>query len=159
MQDGDLGDAINPWAIALFRTIQATEPSGIVQETAFAKWLDQTSDREEARRDRVHGAAGITPDDDLDRAAPERGDRVLLHALLRRPGRDEALAGDARRLGDHHRRGDAARDLSHSTIRTGRAWEASSRSRWNAHSTFSTRLEPHWTSTVDLPCDESGTPR
>ena len=61
MQDGDLGDAINPWAIALFRTIQATEPSGIVQETAFAKWLDQTSDREEARRDRVHGAAGITP--------------------------------------------------------------------------------------------------
>ena len=34
---------------------------GAVQETAFAKWLDQTSDREEARRDRVHGAAGITP--------------------------------------------------------------------------------------------------
>ena len=32
-----------------------------MQETAFAKWLDQTSDREEARRDRVHGAAGITP--------------------------------------------------------------------------------------------------
>ena len=29
MQEGDLGDAINPWAIALFRTIQATEPSGI----------------------------------------------------------------------------------------------------------------------------------
>ena len=61
MQEGDLGDAINPWAIALFRTIRATEPSGTVQETAFAKWLDQTSDREEARRDRVHGAAGITP--------------------------------------------------------------------------------------------------
>ena len=31
------------------------------EQTAFAKWLDQTSDREEARRDRVHGAAGITP--------------------------------------------------------------------------------------------------
>ena len=61
MQEGDLGDAINPWAIALFRTIRATAPSGTVQETAFAKWLDQTSDREEARRDRVHGAAGITP--------------------------------------------------------------------------------------------------
>ena len=52
---------LNPWGIALFRTIRAAEPSGTVQETAFAKWLDQTSDREEARRDRVHGAAGITP--------------------------------------------------------------------------------------------------
>ena len=61
MEEGDLGDALNPWGIALFRTIQATEPSGTVQETAFAKWLDQTSEREEARRDRVHGAAGITP--------------------------------------------------------------------------------------------------
>ncbi len=61
MEEGDLGDALNPWGIALFRTIRATEPSGTVQETAFAKWLDQTSEREEARRDRVHGAAGITP--------------------------------------------------------------------------------------------------
>jgi hypothetical protein len=61
MQEGDLDEAINPWGIALFRTIQAANPSGTVQETAFAKWLDQTSDREEARRDRIHGAAGITP--------------------------------------------------------------------------------------------------
>lgn len=61
MQEGDLDEAINPWGIALFRTIRAADPSGTVQETAFAKWLDQTSDREEARRDRIHGAAGITP--------------------------------------------------------------------------------------------------
>jgi amino acid transporter len=61
MEDGDLGDALNPWGVALFRTIRAANPTGTVQETAFAKWLDQTSDREEARRDRVHGAAGITP--------------------------------------------------------------------------------------------------
>ena len=61
MQEGDLGNALNPWGVALFRTIRAFEPAGVVQETAFAKWLDQTSDREEARRDRVHGAAGITP--------------------------------------------------------------------------------------------------
>ena len=60
MQDGRGGD-LNPWGLALFRTIRAAEPSGTVQETAFAKWLDQTSDREEARRDRIHGAAGITP--------------------------------------------------------------------------------------------------
>ncbi|MGH3126739.1 MAG: hypothetical protein ACRDPX_02350 [Gaiellaceae bacterium] len=61
MQEGDLDEAINPWGIALFRTIRLADPSGTVQETAFAKWLDQTSDREEARRDRIHGAAGITP--------------------------------------------------------------------------------------------------
>ena len=61
MEDGHLGDALNPWGVALFRTIRAANPTGTVQETAFAKWLDQTSDREEARRDRVHGAAGITP--------------------------------------------------------------------------------------------------
>ena len=61
MQEGDLDEAINPWGLSLFRTIRAAEPSGTVQETAFAKWLDQTSDREEARRDRIHGAAGITP--------------------------------------------------------------------------------------------------
>lgn len=61
MQSGDLGDALNPWGVALFRTIRAAETTGAPQETAFAKWLDQTSDREEARRDRIHGAAGITP--------------------------------------------------------------------------------------------------
>jgi Protein of unknown function (DUF4239) len=61
MESGGLGDAINPWSIALFRTIRAAETSTSAEETAFAKWLDQTSDREEARRDRVHGAVGITP--------------------------------------------------------------------------------------------------
>jgi Protein of unknown function (DUF4239) len=61
MEAGDLEDTINPWSLALFRTIHAADPTTTVQETAFAKWLDQTSDREEARRDRVHGAAGITP--------------------------------------------------------------------------------------------------
>jgi hypothetical protein len=61
MESGDLGEALNPWGVALFRTIRGADTSSFAQETAFAKWLDQTSDREEARRDRVHGAAGITP--------------------------------------------------------------------------------------------------
>lgn len=61
MQAGDLGDAINPWGVELFRTIRAADTNTVAEQTAFAKWLDQTSDREEARRDRVHGAAGITP--------------------------------------------------------------------------------------------------
>ena len=61
MEAGDLGDTLNPWGVALFRTIRAAETSTAAQETAFAKWLDQTSDREEARRDRVYGAAGVIP--------------------------------------------------------------------------------------------------
>jgi hypothetical protein len=61
MEDGDLGNALNPWGVALFRTIRAADAKTSAEQTAFAKWLDQTSDREEARRDRVHGAAGITP--------------------------------------------------------------------------------------------------
>ena len=61
MESGDLDNTINPWGLTLFRTIHSANPATAVQETAFAKWLDQTSDREEARRDRVHGATGITP--------------------------------------------------------------------------------------------------
>ena len=61
MERGVLGDTINPWGFALFRTIRAAETRTYAEETAFAKWLDQTSDREEARRDRVYGAAGVIP--------------------------------------------------------------------------------------------------
>jgi hypothetical protein len=61
MEAGDLGDALNPWGIALFRTTHAAKTSTPEQEAAFSKLLDQTSDREAARQDRVHGAAGITP--------------------------------------------------------------------------------------------------
>jgi hypothetical protein len=61
MEKGELGDTLNPWGVALFRTIRAAEISNASQEAAFSKWLDQTSDREEARRDRVYGAAGVIP--------------------------------------------------------------------------------------------------
>jgi hypothetical protein len=61
MEEGDLGDALNPWGIALFRTTHGATTSTPEQEAAFSKWLDQTSERETARQDRVHGAAGITP--------------------------------------------------------------------------------------------------
>jgi hypothetical protein len=61
MESGELGDTLNPWGIALFRTIRAASPTTVSEETAYAKWFDQTSDREEARRDRVYGAAGVIP--------------------------------------------------------------------------------------------------
>jgi hypothetical protein len=61
MEDGSSGDTINPWAVALFRSLKLASPAGAAEEAAYGKWLDQTSDREEGRRDRLHGAEGIIP--------------------------------------------------------------------------------------------------
>jgi hypothetical protein len=61
MEDGKGGDSINPWSIALFRSLQLVNPKTASEQSAYDKWLDQTSDREEGRRDRLHGAEGIIP--------------------------------------------------------------------------------------------------
>ncbi len=61
MEAGSQGDAINPWGVALFQTVKGVEPESASEQSAYDKWLDQTSAREEARRDRVHGAVGVLP--------------------------------------------------------------------------------------------------
>jgi Protein of unknown function (DUF4239) len=61
MEAGSQGDTVIPWAVALFRGLKAAEPVSATSQSAYDNWLDQTSDREEARRDRVHGATGIIP--------------------------------------------------------------------------------------------------
>ncbi len=61
MESGTLGDEVNPWGIELFRTLRPYEPKTASQQSAYDKWLDQTSQREEARLDRVHGAVGVIP--------------------------------------------------------------------------------------------------
>ena len=61
MEDSSAGDTISPWSVALFRSLRLAEPRVASEQSAYDKWLDQTSDREEARRDRVHGAVGIIP--------------------------------------------------------------------------------------------------
>jgi hypothetical protein len=61
MQHGKGGDTINPWSIALFRSVQLVNPKSASEQAAYSKWLDQTSDREAGRRDRLHGAEGIIP--------------------------------------------------------------------------------------------------
>jgi hypothetical protein len=61
MEDGRGGDSINPWAIAMFRTLRLADPRTASEQAAYAKWLDQNADREEGRRDRLHGAEGIIP--------------------------------------------------------------------------------------------------
>jgi Protein of unknown function (DUF4239) len=61
MEDGTIGDSVNPWGVELFRSLQAVAPEGASQESAYDKWLEQTSTREEARLDRIHGAEGVIP--------------------------------------------------------------------------------------------------
>ena len=61
MEAGTQGDAINPWGVALFRTLEGVQPKSASEQSAYDKWLDQTSAREEARQDRIHGAVGVIP--------------------------------------------------------------------------------------------------
>ncbi len=61
MEDGTQTDAMNPWGVALFRTLRAIEPRTASEQAAYAKWLDQRLDRESARSARIHGAAGVIP--------------------------------------------------------------------------------------------------
>ena len=61
MQAGTLGDGSNPWGIAMFRTLRMVQPRTAAAQTAYAKWFDQVSDRENARADRTHGAEGVIP--------------------------------------------------------------------------------------------------
>jgi hypothetical protein len=61
MGSGDVENTINPWGLAMFQTIQTVNPRTSAEQTAYAKWFDQRSDRENARRDRRHGAEGVIP--------------------------------------------------------------------------------------------------
>ncbi|MET1058612.1 MAG: hypothetical protein ABWX84_03390 [Nocardioides sp.] len=61
METGTLGDAINPWSLEMFRTLRSTTARTTAEQSAYDRWMDQTSDREQARHDRVHGAEGIIP--------------------------------------------------------------------------------------------------
>jgi uncharacterized membrane protein len=58
---GTEGEAFNPWGVQLFRTIKTVDPRTITEQTAYDKWMDRTSDREQARNDRIHGAVGVIP--------------------------------------------------------------------------------------------------
>jgi hypothetical protein len=61
METGSETGAINPWALAMFRTMQAVQPATAAEQSAYDKWFDLTSTREEARRDRVHASEGVIP--------------------------------------------------------------------------------------------------
>ena len=61
MESGTLGEQVNPWGVELFRTLRTVEPQTATEQSAYDQWLDQTSAREEARSDRIHGAVGVIP--------------------------------------------------------------------------------------------------
>jgi hypothetical protein len=58
---GALGDSVNPWGVAMFKTISDAQPRTDTEQSAYDRWMDQTADRQQARNDRVHGAEGILP--------------------------------------------------------------------------------------------------
>jgi hypothetical protein len=61
MRDGTNGNSPNPWGIAMFRTLKTVQPQSDTEQSAYDHWVDQTSDREQARQDRVHSASGVIP--------------------------------------------------------------------------------------------------
>ena len=60
-ESGAQGDEINPWGVKLFLTFKTVQPKTPSEQAAYGKWIDQTSDREAARIDRIHGAVGVIP--------------------------------------------------------------------------------------------------
>jgi hypothetical protein len=58
---GERSDEINPWGVELFRTLKTVQPRTASEQSAYDKWLEQTSEREAARIDRIHGAVGVIP--------------------------------------------------------------------------------------------------
>jgi hypothetical protein len=61
MRAGTLEDSLNPWGVATFKTLRTIDPRSASEQAAYSKWLDQRSDRENARADRAHGAEGVIP--------------------------------------------------------------------------------------------------
>jgi hypothetical protein len=61
MQAGTQTDAMNPWGVALFRSLRTVVPRTASEQAAYSKWLDQRLDRETARAARIHGASSLIP--------------------------------------------------------------------------------------------------
>ena len=101
MQAGTLGDTVNPWTLAMFRITKTVEPRSASEQAAYAKWLDQRTDRETARADRTHGAEGVIPLQLWIVLLLSAVDHLRVHAVLRRQRRARRRAGD-----DDGRRGD-----------------------------------------------------
>ena len=108
MQAGTLGDAINPWGVELFETVRKVEPQTASEQSAYDKWLEQTSTREAARQDRVHGAVGVIPIQLWIVLFFIAAGDLRLHAVLRRQRRARSRPVADDRVGGRGDRDDAA---------------------------------------------------
>jgi hypothetical protein len=45
----------------MFRTVAALQPKPATEQSAYDRWMDQSTQRQHARNDRVHTAVGIIP--------------------------------------------------------------------------------------------------
>jgi hypothetical protein len=61
MENDTLHDNLNPWGAAMFRTLNGVDLETPVEQSSYDQWLEQTSTRQLARQDRIHGAAGVMP--------------------------------------------------------------------------------------------------
>ena len=61
VDSGTLGNSVNPWGVQMYQTISAVNPVTATEQSAYDRWMDETTQREQARIDRVHGAEGIIP--------------------------------------------------------------------------------------------------
>ena len=126
------GDALNPWGVALFddgARRRAARPR--VEQSAYDKWLEQTSTREEARRDRVHGAEGVIPTPLWIVLFFISGVIFVYMLFFADRGEGRRDPGDADGLGHVGDRDDAAPAARSSTARSTRASAACSPSRWS----------------------------
>jgi hypothetical protein len=61
MRSGHLSYAPNPWGVKLFESLRSAEPRSPSEQAAYSKYLDERSEREDARADRAHSAEGVIP--------------------------------------------------------------------------------------------------
>ena len=61
MEDGTIGEELNPWSVYLLQVLKGVDPQTPSEQAAYSKYLDERSDREQARNDRIHGAVGVIP--------------------------------------------------------------------------------------------------
>lgn len=61
LDDGTLTDSVNPWGVEMFQSLRAADPKSYAEQSAYDRWMDQSTDRQEARISRIHGAEGIVP--------------------------------------------------------------------------------------------------
>ena len=95
MEDGSLGEELNPWAGEMFRTLRTVEPRTSTEQSAFDTWLSQRAgprggpqpSRPRSRRRDPHAAVGGV--------VLHVRDHLHLHAVLRRQWGAGGRAGAA----------------------------------------------------------------